>query len=94
LITENLLTLKIHKLTQAQYDRELEAGRLDANALYLTPDEEANIEVDTSLTQSGRAADAKAVGDALALKANIEDMTDIINALIDSKLGVIENGSY
>ena len=38
--TENLSTLKIHKLTQAQYDRELEAGRIDANALYLTPYEE------------------------------------------------------
>lgn len=36
---ENLSTLKIHKLTQAQYERELEAGRIDENALYLTPDE-------------------------------------------------------
>ena len=40
MITENLSTLKIHKLTQAQYDRELEAGRIDENALYLTPDAE------------------------------------------------------
>ena len=37
--TENLSTLKIHKLTQAQYERERDAGRLDENALYLTPDE-------------------------------------------------------
>ena len=37
--TENLSTLKIHKLTQAQYDRELEAGRIDDNALYLTPND-------------------------------------------------------
>ena len=37
---ENLSTLKIHKLTQEQYERELAAGRIDANALYLTPDEE------------------------------------------------------
>jgi hypothetical protein len=36
--TENLSTLKIHKLTQAQYEREREAGRLDEGALYLTPD--------------------------------------------------------
>lgn len=41
MITEKLSTLKINKLTQAQYDRELEAGRIDENALYLTPDEEA-----------------------------------------------------
>ena len=37
--TENLSTLKIHKLTKAQYERELAAGRIDENALYLTPDE-------------------------------------------------------
>lgn len=41
--TENLSTLKIHKLTQAQYDRELEAGNIDENALYLTPDEEIDL---------------------------------------------------
>ena len=41
MITENLSTLKIHKLTQAQYERELEAGRIDESALYLTPDEES-----------------------------------------------------
>ena len=39
MIEKNLSTLKIHKLTQEQYDRELAAGRLDENALYLTPDE-------------------------------------------------------
>jgi hypothetical protein len=38
LITENLSTLKIHKLTQAQYDRELAAGNIDETAIYLTPD--------------------------------------------------------
>ena len=36
--TENLSTLKIHKLSQAQYERELAAGNIDENALYLTPD--------------------------------------------------------
>lgn len=43
MITENISTLKIHKLTQAQYDRELEAGNIDPNALYLTPDEANNL---------------------------------------------------
>lgn len=43
MITQNLPTLKIHKLTKAQYDRELEAGRIDPNALYLTPDEEIDL---------------------------------------------------
>ena len=40
---ENLSTLKIHKLTQEQYDRELAAGRIDEDALYLTPDEEIDL---------------------------------------------------
>ena len=37
--TENLSTLKIHKLTEAQYNREIENGTIDEFALYLTPDE-------------------------------------------------------
>jgi len=41
--TENLSTLKIHKLTQAQYDRELEEGRIDEAALYLTPEEDIDL---------------------------------------------------
>jgi hypothetical protein len=43
LITENLSTLRIHKLTKEQYDRELAAGRIDENALYLTPDNESDL---------------------------------------------------
>jgi hypothetical protein len=38
--TENLSTLKIHSLSKEQYERELAAGRLEENALYLTPDDE------------------------------------------------------
>ena len=53
--TQNLETLQIHKLTQAQYDRELAAGRIDENALYLTPDDslsanEVNLLVDHRMT--------------------------------------------
>lgn len=40
MITENLHSLKIHDLTQEQYERELNAGHVDRNAIYLTPDEE------------------------------------------------------
>lgn len=43
MITENLSTLKIHKLSQTQYERELAAGRIDPNALYLTPDESIDL---------------------------------------------------
>lgn len=41
--TNNLSTLKIHKLSQAQYDREKAAGNLDQTALYLTPDESQDL---------------------------------------------------
>ena len=40
---ESLSTLKIHRLTQAQYERERDAGNLEENALYLTPDEIINL---------------------------------------------------
>lgn len=59
MITEKLSTLKIHKLSKRQYERELAAGYIDENALYLTPDDS----IDDTLTQAGVAADAKAVGD-------------------------------
>lgn len=41
--TETLPTLKIHRLTQEEYDQELENGTLEENALYLTPDEEIDL---------------------------------------------------
>lgn len=41
--TKNLSTLKIHKLTKAQYERELAAGRIDTDALYITPSEEEDL---------------------------------------------------
>ena len=47
MITENLSTLKIHKLTQEQYEREVAAGRIDENAIYLTPDEVGAVHADT-----------------------------------------------
>lgn len=53
MITENLSTLKIHKLTQEQYDRELAAGRIDESALYLTPDEEIVFPVDSVNGKTG-----------------------------------------
>lgn len=39
MITENVSTLKINKLTNEQYNRELDAGNVDEKALYLTPDD-------------------------------------------------------
>ena len=75
MITENLSTLKIHKLTQAQYDRELASGNIDENALYLTPEEETDLSQYATVEQMNGKADIdhnhdddyyeKADGDAL-----------------------------
>lgn len=42
MITTNLSTLKIHKLTQEQYDTAVANGTIDENALYLTPDDSSS----------------------------------------------------
>ena len=43
--TENVSILKINKLSQAQYNRELDAGNIDENALYLTPYKEIDLSI-------------------------------------------------
>ena len=43
MITENVSTLEIHRLTREQYERALEAGTIKDNALYLTPDDEIDL---------------------------------------------------
>lgn len=35
--TENVSALKIHRLSQEQYDREHQNGNIEENAMYLTP---------------------------------------------------------
>ena len=39
--TENVSALRINKLSKEQFERELEAGRLKTNEMYLVPDEPA-----------------------------------------------------
>lgn len=63
--TENVSTLKIHKLTQAQYDRELAAGNLDENAIYLTPDEEIDLSSYATKEEVNAKADSDHTHDAL-----------------------------
>lgn len=57
--TENVPTLKIHKLTREQYERELGAGRIDPMAIYLTPNETV-CSIEQGGTGANNAADALA----------------------------------
>lgn len=41
--TEDVTTLKIHKLSQEQYDNLVANGDIDESALYLTPDEQIDL---------------------------------------------------
>lgn len=58
--TENLSTLKIHKLSQAQYDRELASGNIDESALYLTPDENIDLTQYATIEHVDAVANTKA----------------------------------
>lgn len=81
MITENLSTLKIHKLTQEQYDRELANGRIDENALYMTPDEEIDLSPYATVEQLEGKADAE----------HSHDDKYYTETEIDSKLSVKAN---
>ena len=72
MITENLSTLKIHKLTKEQYNRELAAGNIDESALYLTPDESADLskyatkeDIDFINTKVGDTSVSEQIADAI-----------------------------
>lgn len=52
--TENLSTLKINKLSNEQYRRELESGNIDEFALYLTPEEDYMLNVPVYASDEGK----------------------------------------
>ena len=66
MITENVSTLKIHKLSQSQYDRAFAAGNIAENEIYLTPDDtnvmDSNNPVGTGSFSLNRADDSE-IGD-------------------------------
>lgn len=55
--TEILPTLQIHKLTQEEYDEKVASGNIDENVLYLTPDEEINLNGYATIEQLEEKAD-------------------------------------
>ena len=101
MLTENLSTLKINRLTQEQYDAALTNGSINANELYLTPDDN---ELDTSaflrVTDVGSAVDVNPINaDTLqgksasyfATSSNVSTINTSLNT-INSDISTI-NGS-
>lgn len=78
--TENISTLQIHKLSQAQYDRELAAGNLDDNAIYLTPDEE----IDLSNYATKDEVSGKADSDHTHVISDVTDLQTTLNSKSDA----------
>ena len=76
MITENLSTLKIHKLTKEQYERELANGNIDESALYLTPEDKIDFSVYATVEQMNGKADSVHVH-------TIDDVTDLQTTLDD-----------
>lgn len=57
--SEFLPTLNIHKLTQEEYDQEVANGTIDANAIYLTPEEEIDLSNYATIEQLESKADSE-----------------------------------
>ena len=102
-ITNDLLTLKIHKLTQEQYDEAVQAGNIDENALYLTPDEEIDLSGYATIDQLDGKADATHEHDIdeisslqSALDSNLEAAKEYANGVVSSKADSTHNhdGAY
>ena len=78
LLTENVSTLKIHKLTREQYEEKLANGTIDETALYLTPDEEIDLTPYATIEQLNEKSD-------IGHTHVISDVTDL-QAKLDSNL--------
>ena len=82
MITKDLSTLKIHKLTQEQYDREFDAGNLDETAIYLTPDEEIDLSQYATVEQLNNKADSghtHKINDISELQTTLNEISEKAN---------------
>lgn len=73
--TEDISTLKIHKLTREQYEEELAKGNIDESALYLTPDEGGytQAEMDEILSNKADSSHNHLIGDITNLQSTLDD---------------------
>lgn len=90
--TENLETLKIHRLTQAQYDRELAAGNIDENALYLTPDTAADLSGYATIEQLNEKSDifhTHEIDDVNNLQISLDELLETSKSYTDEAISTI-----
>lgn len=96
MLTTNLETLKIHKLTKAQYERELAAGNIDSSALYLTPEEDVDLSQYATKTEISEAQAALQLAlDGKAPSSHSHSISDITNlqTSLDAKQATITGGA-
>lgn len=104
MITENLQTLKIHKLTQSQYDKISAEGTVDQTAFYLTPNDYAErtkgslslLVTTTSGTKTTAFDGSGDVSVALAGKDHIHTIANITNlqSTLDGKAPISHTHNY
>lgn len=92
--TKNLPILKIHTLTEVQYNTERDANRLEEDAFYLTPYEEVKVVSDLSsdsTTDALSAAAGKSLQDNKANKLDVYTKNEINKLLNDVAGGSSES---
>ena len=90
--TENLKTLKIHKLSDEQFKREKEKGTLDASALYLTPaDDMLVVDLDDANVGMPNVINADTLGGRPASEYATENF--VSTKIAEAQLGGGESGS-
>lgn len=87
MITDNLSTLKIHKLTQSQYDNAVSSGTVNENELYLTPYEEIDLTPYATIEQLNEKASASDVVDLKDKVGNTSVSEQITTALSNFSSG-------
>lgn len=83
-VSELLSTLKIHKLTQEEYEQKITDGTLEDNAIYLTPDEEIDFDMYATKEELNDKAD----------KLHAHKIDDVDNLQLSLDQLLIESKAY
>lgn len=91
MITENISTLKVQKLTQEQYDTARQNGTLDNNSIYLTPTEIKDYALRSDLKTKADLVDGKILTeqlpDSVASKSDLEAAIMEIDSALSASIG-------